>query len=610
MRSLAVLASFVTGSVLGSLAHAAVPSVPPEVSVSRPGPGTLKLQWRARPGATPAVEYWTGSEPRKTVPARQSAGACEATLTGLKPNTVYRFVMHPYGEAAASRPHLFATLPPKGTVETRTLPVLVVVYTPVHYSEGGPNGTLTDADLARIRRRLEDVRSFYFRATGGKLNLAWTVVALPKDVGNGAALEVCGDLSPTFERDTVDILKAQGKTIRDFGGAIFLYGWEDAHDPAKAASLNHGQGFAGGTYGIDGPWKFKETPYCVINFTRAADIRWTITHEFGHALDAMADHSGYPSLPFNHPDPSGPAGVYGEHWDCNRFLLWHFPHDNWMGLDYGSRRVSRDTDGDGLADNDPELPMDEKRFGSDPAKKDTDGDGLDDLHEFAATMGIYEGLGEKMAGPGFGPNPRKADSDGDGLKDGADPYPQYAVGVKRRYATPVFDGVWKAGEWQEAGGIKLPDGTPVRFALQWDSRYLYVGLTSAKPVDLALDLDAGNDGWFAGTDNYRIVVPAAAGGTPGPEVTIWDWSVFNDKAENNPYLNQTKDLVKGDDLPAVAGHAGGYTLELAIPYDYRTAMRLYAGKRIGVRLGARVPGQRMVYGQFEPHRLFVVELVR
>jgi hypothetical protein len=609
MRILAAMTTVTATLLQAASLHAALPAIPPEVTVTRPDATTLSLRWHAEKPGPASVEYWTGNGPRKTAAARLAARNCRADLRGLKPNTVYRFVMRPYGDQEASRPHVFATLPPKGSVETRTLPVLGVVYTPVHYSEGGPNGTLTDADLARIRRRLEDIRSFYFRATGGKLNLAWNVVALPKDVGNGAALEVCGDLSPTFERDTEAILKAQGKTIRDFGGAIFLYGWEDARDPAKAASLNHGQGFAGGTYGTDGPWKFKETPYCVINFTRAADIRWTITHEFGHALDAMADHSGYPSLPFNHPDPSGPAGVYGEHWDCNRFLLWHFPLDNWMGLDYGSRRVSKDTDGDGLADNDPDLPMDEKRFGSDPLKKDTDSDGLDDLHEYTATMGIYEGLGESMSGPKSGPSPRKADSDGDGLKDGADPYPQYAVNVKRRYATPVFDGVWQTGEWQDAGGVKMPDGTPVRFAVQWDSRYLYVGMKSAKPVDLALDLDAANDGWFAGTDNYRVVVPAAAG-NPKPEVTIWDWSVFDDKAENNPYLKQTKDLVKGDDLPAVSSANGGYTLELAIPYDYRTALRLYAGKRIGVRLGARVPGERTIRGQFEPHRLFVVELVR
>jgi hypothetical protein len=73
-----------------------------------------------------------------------------------------------------------------------------------------------------------------------------------------------------------------------------------------------------------------------------------------------------------------------------------------------------DADGDGLPDDDPRLPLDERRFGSDPTRKDTDGDGLDDLGEFIA---------DRFAGS----DPRRPDTDGDGLTDDVDPYPVVAI---------------------------------------------------------------------------------------------------------------------------------------------------------------------------------------
>jgi hypothetical protein len=103
--------------------------------------------------------------------------------------------------------------------------------------------------------------------------------------------------------------------------------------------------------------------------------------------------------------------------------------------------------------------------------------------------------------------------------------------------------------------------------------------------------------------------PAAGANEPTVSSTIWDWSVFDSSKDPNPYLSQSKDLVPASDIHAAAGtDAGGYTLEVAIPYIYKTDMRPYDGKRIGVRPGVRVPGAKYQYTLFEPHRLVTVTL--
>jgi hypothetical protein len=328
----------------------------------------------------------------------------------------------------------------------------------------------------------------------------------------------------------------------------------------------------------------------------------------------MADFSGFPSLPYNHPDPSNLGGVYGEHWDVNAFLLSHFPREKWTSLKFGSRTLAKDTDGDGLADDDPRLPMDEKRFGSNPRRVDTDGDGLNDLDEYTTPLGTTHGLNEEMASQVFhAPDPRKKDSDGDGLEDGRDPYPEYALQVERPKRTPVMDGrITEPDEWAPLGVISTDSLQTTNVVMQWDDRYLYVGMHSRIPLDLALDLDGADDGWFAGRDNYRLTIGPPAAGSKDPVIssTIWDWSVFDASKDPNPYLDQSKTLVPPSEISAVGGAdpSGGYTLEVAIPYNYKTGLRLYAGKRIGVRVGVRSPGAKYAYTLFEPHRLVTMVL--
>lgn len=69
--------------------------------------------------------------------------------------------------------------------------------------------------------------------------------------------------------------------------------------------------------------------------------------------------------------------------------------------------------------------------------------------------------------------------------------------------TPVIDGVIEAGEWDTYYTNMAGDWQVTTYA-NWDGANLYMGVKSSKPVDLAVALDANNDGWFHGDENFEF----------------------------------------------------------------------------------------------------------
>ncbi len=66
--------------------------------------------------------------------------------------------------------------------------------------------------------------------------------------------------------------------------------------------------------------------------------------------------------------------------------------------------------------------------------------------------------------------------------------------------TPVIDGVIEDGEWDTFYTLASEDWQASTFA-DWDGKNFYVAARSSKPIDFAVALDAGGDGWFHGEDN-------------------------------------------------------------------------------------------------------------
>ncbi|HEY3282023.1 MAG TPA: fibronectin type III domain-containing protein [Armatimonadota bacterium] len=627
---------------LAALGAGGVGAEPLKVTVTAVTQRSITLSWRTEAPTDAAILYGprpndraltytqpaTAEDPaRKVDPAEEwpyqvdwkearvaGAGRLNSyTLKDLQPGTRYAFRVVPrQGEPSLFR--VMATRPGAARMLYVTLPILVVVYTPITYQglkpgQAPPAGTpprLGEADLSLIRRHMATVRDFYWRNSGAKLDLDFHYATLDRRVEEKEGAE------PSFESDADGAIRRLGKKAEDFVGAIFLYGWDEGLDEAGRAKIYRGAAFGGLTYGTDAPWKYKKTPYSWIHFNHNADITWTVVHEYHHQLDSLFDASGYPEYYFNHPDPDSPPGRFGEHFDVNAWILRSWPEQSWMGLAYGRVVVATDTDGDGLPDA-ADVALDENRFGSDPLQADTDGDGLSDLGEMMAFQGVTRGLDEEMGGPVVLPDPRHANPDGDGVPDGKDPYPLYAADPVRTEGTPRWEARLGEGGWRKLASMSNK-GFRADCYLAWDRENLYYALRASRPVTLNLDLDAGNDGWFHGSDNYRLkVVPASlAGGERQVDVAIFDWDKFHAVPQVYVYWNREK--VKASDLRVLEGRDGRwFVLKVAIPRNPATSLLLEPGRRMGLKPGLSWPGRPVERAEltfFGPHQLFQVRLAR
>jgi len=346
------------------------------------------------------------------------------------------------------------------SIRVKNLKVLAVIY------RGGPSDAkhMDEHEVLQARNGVEAGRLFYFRNSRGRLNVE-------------PHFAVFDRLAPDNEGPTMEHIEAHLRENDVKPGE---------YDGVFVTGLGLGGNFggfellggAGGCFGGHGQrgglhW------YPATNDDEVAwGTMWNFVHEFQHALDlVIAEGSGRPDFLHGHPyaDHAEPffRGCYpgGEHFDWIACTLREFEgYGELKGVTNGFLDCV-DTDGDGLADDDPRLPMDEARFGSDPKKADTDGDGSNDLAEFAA--GRYRGS-----------DPRKPDTDGDGVRDGEDEYPVVAIAAKLPYVEdgelpadvpPLLSSVFARND---AGGELIVQGG-------WDEERLYLRFTCPRPIPAA-----------------------------------------------------------------------------------------------------------------------------
>lgn len=365
------------------------------------------------------------------------------------------------------------------TVRIKNLHVLNVVYR----GQPGAKDYMDEHAVTQARNGCELGRLFYFRNSRARLNceFEFLVIDAPAPPNDG----------PTMEHIEAD-LRRRGVKPGVFDG-VFVTGmglsgnWGGFNILDGTAACFGGHSVRGG---LD--WYPQDDPDV------AYGTAWNFAHEFQHAIDlVIAENSRTPML-HAHPytDRNEPffAGFYlgGEHWDWIACTFREF--DDWVRLRGVRNEVweCTDADGDGLADDDPRLPMDEERFGSDPGRKDSDGDGLDDLGEFVADR--------------YGASdPRKSDTDGDGVPDGQDPYPVVALRPSIAYAAAsasrppplLLDSVF----------VRNDAGGPCSVGATWNDDGLRLRFDAPRPfrVHLKLDGSAAN-GFWEGGDTYLIRV--------------------------------------------------------------------------------------------------------
>lgn len=369
------------------------------------------------------------------------------------------------------------TRPAYGLVDVGRCPVLVTLYVDSFDRAGTAPG-----EALRIVESIEAARGFLYRH------------GLGKPVLDISYLEVRGPTPPTAGPSMAGI----EASLRDLGvrPSDFAVIYAVSNDLVGAHGNFTLMGGAGGAMGR-GPGV--PTPPGALG--PDPDMAWAFVHEMRHVLSGrLAPAAGdlaQPSGDFAADFRVGPLGAFrgqlldlGEAWDGQALLArnsawWDRTPSPW-------RRPFEiiDSDEDGLADNDPRLPIDELRLGTSAHAIDTDGDGLEDFFEVAA--GVYSGS-----------NPRLADTDGDGIPDGKDPWPLSDFAGTIPYGNePV--------RLASGPDVSLPT---VLLSACWNESGLLLDVTTPYVADVYLDLDGSG-----ALGRWESDVDVGLPGTPAGDV--------------------------------------------------------------------------------------------
>lgn len=590
-------------------------------------------------GANKPREAMNSPLPGAAVQAFQAAARTTRhtfTIPGLQPGIRYLAWVDPAVRGEPSDPLTFYTAPPEGQILYLRLKLAAAVFTNTTLQRWadreGAREPCPATLVERMRREMEETRRFYWINSGMRLLLdvdyliCNDFIATPDDNAYGVGFTE-GD-EALFRK----LVEQAGRQLDDYDGRLFI-SMEKHWDEAGQQWVYPASG--GGTLGPEGELGMGKSAW-----KGGSHNGWLFCHEFGHQLDALYHHSHGPEFLFNHPQPwDDTAHRHGEHYDANAWLLWEWAgyvtreHQGRpflppsLGFRYFMNRWGRvfttaDADNDGLPDESPEVPLDEQRLGSSPHTADTDGDGLSDLLEAMACEGVEYGLEEIWAGDPSTHrcDPTNPDTDGDGTPDGTDPYPLYPI-------DPVLP------QGPPRPFVKLQDrACQADFELGWDDEALLLRMAAPEaPEEIKIMLDANDDGWFLGGDNFLLRVRPMGGLAAGEDhqvnaagtllvafhnCAVPDKWPFFDRTRLRPDGVQLEQTL-AEPFPSPAGGGGGpggYTLVLRMLRDVANGLELVPGERIGLLLavlprgGAQRPEQVGMLTVFEPHTFVAIIL--
>lgn len=374
------------------------------------------------------------------------------------------------------------------------------------------------------------------------------------------------DYYPPRDGNIETFLRAAGKDIKNYQAIFYIACIQDSLPDDGWQLRGRGGAF---TIGVGAG---KGYGYSWWEATRAhhnAGNNWLTVHEFHHQLDDIFAVSGYPEYWFNHFSPGlGTVADFGEHFDGNAFILRQWPAVQWFDAPrWGAVRVARDKDDDGIPDDAPSVPLDEKRLHSNPDKVDSDDDGVSDLDEVMFSNWVHEGWGETYALPSRFPNLRSPDTDGDGQRDDVDAYPLY----------PWSPRVARDNDLNHAEllGALHENGLQAQWRATWDSDTLKLRMEMSPLVP------PRRDGWFIGRDNLQIRFdPSKA----RQDSLRWQVELFNagdcPAPARWPFMD--KELVKSVPLRTFEKDAA---VEIHVGRRPELGLDFFSGKTLGINLG-------------------------
>lgn len=550
-------------------------------------------------------------------------------LGGLEPGKryVYRYLS---SRSAYPRDHfcearVVTTAPRSGQTAILDLTVHVALFTDVvelpkpdelpKDDQGNPivpekPGPMTPDEIARVKADLERGRGFYWVNSHLKMNLQFSYIEIG-DHYDGFPLSRYAYFPDEDRKKLEALLAAHGHDPRDTGGGlIVIYGARHYDPPSKQWVLS---GSGGNTWGSS----YDGTGICVFN--AGGDTAWLFVHEYGHQLDMMANSFGE-RYHFNHFHDNDLVGDYGSHWDGNAFIARTFTPDAYLANFYGTVRFVRDEDNDGVPDDDPRCPFDEKRFGTRSNSADSDGDGVSDLGEamFSEWLTLdFETFDARTAKPYVRPKPYAADTDGDTIPDANDAFPLVPMWPGARRTDIVINGTRGDNEWHEQSSRLIDD--PVfkgAVGVNWRDEGLCFLIeqdltpeqaaacrSSDRPMRLLLQLDGDNDGFTVGSDNSELEINVRRDGPPEIKTVYCD----NTIRKHTVWSENT--VIRPEDVKlAWTVTDARFVLELMVPRNVEAGLSCVAGEEIGFNLEFWPTGAAYGLRLFEPQVLFDVTL--
>lgn len=336
------------------------------------------------------------------------------------------------------------------------------------------NAQLTEP-LSAVEAIADEVSAFYWRHSKQSLNIKWDYVEFTQPLN-------------VFTPGTDQINPSQIEALLLANGFS-----NDQYDAITVVATSIGNwGFVSGANILLGKAGFGQFGW---NNDFFGDV-WDLVHEFNHTLDGIMVSAGFPLYPHNHPDQAFNNGEFvpasGPNFDLNAGILQSLSKAEWASLVncgsvWGQRKSFVDMDGDGFADNDLNVPLDELRFGSSPSLADTDNDDLSDLDE-------------SIAGTFLSTDPFACDSDGDMLRDGLDAESLYPLTTTIDFRN-VPIGSTNFFEYKLLG----TQGDARIFANFDDTRFFFaVENNPFAGGNFSLAFDLNGDGLFYGADNIRL----------------------------------------------------------------------------------------------------------
>lgn len=416
--------------------------------------------------------------------------------------------------------------------------------------------------------------------------------------------------------------KSWGKVLREAGAENKLYYGEVVCQAERRWRSEKQEWFYRGSGGSTMGVKYwLDEPHGTSHFRGGSDVAWLFTHEFKHQVESQYRLSGlvreddrmwFCHFAPRYDDPEtdwiewkwDTAADHGEHWNGIAWQLRHLTRDQYMRNYWGELRTAEDRDEDGIPDDAPELPLDEKRLGSSPEKTDTDGDGLPDMEELLASTWVRSPLvpvRKRLFVPYIRPDLLGPDSDADGIPDGQDPYPIYPYSTTIPRETIKVDG--GIADWKQSQTITfrhiglLPTGHSVDLTVRscYNRNWLFYSLeikTEHRGIDFLVDADA--DGALRGNDNIHIRIR--------PTGSLNKVQVRLCEAGSWPHMDE--DLLRNRDiLYAVRSLTDQQEIEIGLPKRPDIGLELEPGEEIGLEVLIDLPEGTRV-SVFEPYTIF------